>query len=282
MEIKLGKENNIKLDISKNNNMLLVGKCGTGKTKTIKNILKQVIDSGEKVNVIYLDQHQHDFEEVKGICGDSLLNKTNELSEYGFESLLIALQEQIESRNEIITSLNLHNIEEIRGRLVNTYYIDGIEYMPDDVVQINREGSQEFVLAQNYDIYYGYNDAFLLEGESTNKYEPKRTIICIDEFYLKGMSEEINDMLNETILDVIRFGRTSFQSVICTTQSFDRTPKFKKLAKLFDTKFFFHNGLDNNIDFEILFNKSYDKFKLYRRGEVTVQILDEITEFKEF
>lgn len=282
MEIKLGKENNIKLDISKNNSMLLVGKCGTGKTKTIKDILKQVIDSGEKVNVIYLDQHQHDFEEIKGICGDSLLNKTNELSEYEFESLLIALQEQVESRNEIITSLNLHNIEEIRGRLVNTYYIDGIEYMPDDIVQINREGSQEFVLAQNYDIYYGYNDAFLLEGESTNKYELKRTIICIDEFYLKGMSEEINDMLNETILDIIRFGRTSLQSIICTTQSFNRTPKFKKLAKLFDTKFFFHNGLDNNIDFKILFNKGYDKFKLYHRGDATVQILDKTSEFKMF
>ena len=282
MEIKLGKENNIKLDTSKNNNMLLVGKCGTGKTKTIKDILKQVIDSGEKINVIYLDQHQHDFEEIKRICGDSLLNKTNELSEYIFESLLIALQEQTELRNEIITSLNLHNIEEIRGRLVNTYYIDGIEYMPDDVVQIYREGSQEFVLAKNYDIYYGYNDEFLLEGESTNKYEPKRIIICIDEFYLKGMPEEINDMLNETILDVIRFGRTSLQSIICTTQSFDRTPKFKKLAKLFDTKFFFHNGLDNNIDFNVLFNKGYDKFKLYRHGDVTVQISDEITEFKEF
>lgn len=150
--------------------------------------------------------------------------------------------------------------------------------MPDDVVQIYHEGSQEFVLAKNYDIYYGYNDAFLLEGESTNKYEPKRTIICIDEFYLKGMSEEINDMLNETILDVIRFGRASLQNIICTTQSFDRTPRFKKLAKLFDTKFFFHNGLD----FKILFDKSYDKFKLYRRRDVTTQISDKIIEFKEF
>ena len=96
------------------------------------------------------------------------------------------------------------------------------------------------------------------------------------------MDEAIMAMWNERILAEIRFGSPTFQSVICTTQSFDRTPKFKKLAKLFDTKFFFHNGLDNNIDFKILFNKSYDKFKLYRRGEVTVQILDEITEFKEF
>jgi ABC-type multidrug transport system ATPase subunit len=282
MEIKLGKENNIELDISKNSSMLLIGKCGTGKTKTIKDILKQVMDSGEKINIIYLDQHQHDFEEVKGICGN-LLNKTNELSEYEFEDLLIALQEQTDARNEIITSLNLHSIEELRGRLVTTYYIDGVEYMPDDIVQINHGGSQEFVLAKNYNVYYGYNDdVFLANGESTNKYEPKRTIICVDEFYLKGMSEEINDMLNEIILNVIRFGRTSLQSIICTTQSFDRTPKFKKLAKLFDTKFFFHNGLDNDVDFKILFDESYDKFKLYRRGDVTTQISDKITEFKEF
>lgn len=282
MEIKLGKENNIKLDISKNNNMLLVGKCGTGKTKTIKDILKQVIDSGEKVNVIYLDQHQHDFEEVKEICGNALLNKTNKLSEDELKDLLFTLWEQIIVRTEMISSPNLNSIEELRGRLVNTYYINGIEYMSDDIVQIDYRGKQEFVLAQNYYDYYDYNNTFLVNSKSTNKYEPKRTIVCIDEFYLNDMSDEIDDILNETVINVVRLGRIILQNIICTTQSFDRTPKFKKLAKLFNTKFFFHNGLDNNIDFKILFNKDYDKIKLYHRGEVTIQILDEITEFKEF
>lgn len=282
MEIKLGKENNIKLDISKNNNMLLVGKYGTGKTKTIKDILKQVIDSGEKVNVIYLDQHQHDFEEVKEICGNALLNKTNELSEDELKDLLFTLQEQIMVRTEIISSPNLNNIEELRGRLVNTYYINGIEYMFDDIIQVDYKGKQEFVLAQNYYDYYDYNDTFLVNSKSTNKYEPKRTIVCIDEFYLNGMSGEINDILNETVINIIHLGRIILQNIICTTQSFEKTPRHKEFVNLVNAKFMFHNGSDNNIDFKILFNKGYDKFKSYYRGDVTAQILDKLIEFKAF
>ena len=275
--MELFEDKSEKLCIPENESMLLVGKCGTGKTKTIKDILRQVVDSG-KVNVVYLDQHKNDYNDVKEICGN-LLNKTNVLKEEELESLLTALQKQCELRRMAISYLNLSSIEKQRGQQVITYYINGIEYMPDDIVQYNSsDGLQKFAIAKEY--YENINGSSKLSMcyDNHNLYEPTKTIICIDEFYPNDMSDVINGMLYNTVLDLVRFGKTTLQNVICTSQSFSITPEYKRFCDIMNEKFMFHNSADNSADYEILFGKKGNES--YYHGDVTVQSAGKLTEFK--
>ena len=275
--MELFQDKSEKLCIPENESMLLVGKCGTGKTKTIKDILRQVVDSG-KVNVVYLDQHKNDYNDVKEICGN-LLNKTNVLKEEELESLLTALQKQCELRRMAISYLNLSSIEKQRGQQVITYYINGIEYMPDNIVQYNsQDGLQKFAIAKEY--YENINGSSKLSMcyESNNLYEPTKTIICIDEFYPNDMSDAINGMLYNTALDLVRFGKTTLQNVIYTSQSFSATPWYKKFCNIIDTKLMFHSAADNEMDYKILFGKENNKS--YQHGDVTIQPAGKLTEFK--
>lgn len=41
MNIQLNSEHNMSLDLDKTTSIMLVGKCGTGKTRTIKEIVRQ-------------------------------------------------------------------------------------------------------------------------------------------------------------------------------------------------------------------------------------------------
>lgn len=276
IEIELFEDKSEKLCIPENESMLLVGKCGTGKTKTIKDILRQVVDSG-KVNVVYLDQHKNDYNDVKEICGN-LLNKTNVLKEEELISLLKALNRQCELRKTIISHLNLNSIEELRGQQVETYYINGIEYMLDDIIQYNSsDGSQKFVIAKEYYESFAISSRLSMCCKSYNPYEPTKTIICIDEFFHNDMSDEINGMLYNTVLDLVRFGKTTLQNVICTSQSFSATPWYKKFCNIIDTKLMFHSAADNEMDYKILFDKENNKF--YQHGDVTVQSAGKLTEF---
>lgn len=275
--MELFEDKSEKLCIPENESMLLVGKCGTGKTKTIKDILRQVVDSG-KVNVVYLDQHKNDYNDVKEICGN-LLNKTNVLKEEELISLLTALNRQCELRKTIISHLNLNSIEELRGQQVETYYINGIEYMLDDIIQYNSsDGSQKFVIAKEYYESFAISSRLSMCCKSYNPYEPTKTIICIDEFFHNDMSDEINGMLYNTVLDLVRFGKTTLQNVICTSQSFSVTPWYKKFCNIIDTKLMFHSAADNEMDYKILFDKENNKF--YQHGDVTVQSAGKLTEFK--
>ena len=257
--------------------MLLVGKCGTGKTKTIKDILRQVVDSG-KVNVVYLDQHKNDYNDVKEICGN-LLNKTNVLKEEELESLLTALQKQCQLRRMAISYLNLSSIEKQRGQQVITYYINGVEYMPDDIVQYNsQDGLQKFAIAKEYYENINANSKSSISYECYNVYEPTKTIVCIDEFYPNDMSDVINGMLYNTALDLVRFGKTTLQNVICTSQSFSITPEYKRFCDIMNEKFMFHNSADNSANYEILFGKKGNES--YYHGDVTVQLEDKLLELK--
>ena len=250
---KLFIDSNEKLCIPDNESMLLVGKCGTGKTRTIKYILKQLV-SNEKVNVVYLDRHKNDYNDVKEICGN-LLNKTNVLKEEELESLLTALQKQCQLRRMAISYLNLSSIEKQAGQHVITYYIDGVEYMPDDIVQYNsQDGSQKFAIAKEYYENINANSKSSISYECYNVYEPTKTIVCIDEFYPNDMSDVINGMLYNTALDLVRFGKTTLQN------------------------FMFHNSADNSADYEILFGKKGNES--YYHGDVTVQLEDKLLELK--
>ena len=246
-------------------------------TKTIKDILRQVVDSG-KVNVVYLDQHKNDYNDVKEICGN-LLNKTNVLKEEELIFLLTALNRQCELRKTIISHLNLNSIEELRGQQVETYYINGIEYMLDDIIQYNSsDGSQKFVIAKEYYESFAISSRLSMCCKSYNPYEPTKTIICIDEFFHNDMSDVINGMLYNTVLDLVRFGKTTLQNVICTSQSFSATPWYKKFCNIIDTKLMFHSAADNEMDYKILFDKENNKS--YQHGDVTIQSAGKLTEFK--
>lgn len=248
-----------------------------GKQRQFKDILRQVVDSG-KVNVVYLDQHKNDYNDVKEICGN-LLNKTNVLKEKELISLLMALNQQCELRKTIISHLNLNSIEELKGEQVEVYYINGIEYMLDDIIQYNSsDGSQEFVIAKEYYESFAISSRLSMCYKSYNPYEPTKTIICIDEFYINDMSVIVNGMLDDTVVSAVDFGKIVLQNIICTTQSFSATPEYKKFCNIINTKFMFHGTADNNTDYEILFGKENNKS--YQHGDVTVQSAGKLTEFK--
>mgnify|MGYP001739195746 CR=1 FL=1 len=76
--IKLGEINiNIKLDIA--SSMILVGKCGTGKTRMIKDILRQVMKDYSRLDVFYVDEHGADCKEVKELR--KLTEETKDIQE---------------------------------------------------------------------------------------------------------------------------------------------------------------------------------------------------------
>lgn len=86
MKINLGKDKELDLDLNKINSVMLVGKCGTGKTRTTKEILRQAREEYTNLDILYVDYHEADFKEVKGIVGD-LLNETHLLTEPELKSL---------------------------------------------------------------------------------------------------------------------------------------------------------------------------------------------------
>ena len=67
MKINLGKNKDLELDLNKITSIMLVGKCGTGKSRTTKEILKKVKEEYTNLDVLYVDYHAADFKEVKGI-----------------------------------------------------------------------------------------------------------------------------------------------------------------------------------------------------------------------
>ena len=192
--------------------------------------------------------------------------------------MLTALNRQCELRKTIISHLNLNSIEELRGQQVETYYINGIEYMLDDIIQYNSsDGSQKFVIAKEYYESFAISSRLSMCCKSYNPYEPTKTIICIDEFFHNDMSDVINGMLYNTVLDLVRFGKTTLQNVICTSQSFSATPWYKKFCNIIDTKLMFHSAADNEMDYKILFDKENNKS--YQHGDVTIQSAGKLTEF---
>lgn len=86
MEINLGKNKELVLDLNKVTSIMLVGKCGTGKTRTTKEILRKAKEEYSKLDVLYVDYHEADYQEVKGIVVD-LLNEKHLLTEPELKSL---------------------------------------------------------------------------------------------------------------------------------------------------------------------------------------------------
>ena len=279
MKIKLGTKQELSLDLSTATGMLFVGSEGTGKTKTINDILKQVKNSRERVSVLYLDQHYADFANVREIC-DGLLNETNSLNEEELKSLLETVKEQNKFRTELMIQAKVNTLDRLCGREIRTYTIAGVEYMPDDIVSTYENGSQKFKLAYKY-----YDDevvgrkSFFVEETSINKYKPARLILCFDEFYASDNPETTPTIVHDIVREIVLHGRVGWQNVIITTQRLYQHKEYVDLYNVMMVTMFFHSGLSDE-DFEVLFNKKPKGYE--RRFDVTADVLGEIRHIKLF
>lgn len=258
MDIQLSSERNMTLDLDKESSILLVGIYGTGKTRTIKEILRHAKAEYDNLDVLYVDDHTADFDTVKDITG-YLLNDSANMTESELKSLYEVVKAQQEFRNQLICNAGVHTLTELVGKEITTFVIGGREYMPDDIICYYENGKQRWLLIHEWykrkvkaaNSYFGYSQIMSRIG----KYNPTRLMLCFDEFYTLNMSKEGQKLVHDITLSIIRFGRVVCQNIILTTQRLEQHREYGDVYKLASVKVFFHSGFDNADDFKILFNK---------------------------
>ena len=260
------------LDLEKASSILFVGKCGTGKTRTIKEILRQATKEYSNLEVLYVDEHGADCKDVEEIVGDSSLNKIRVLTESELKSLHDVVKAQQDFRNQLICELGVNTLDELVGEGIKTFVINGREYMPDDIICYHEHGEQKWLLACEYYKKKIENSIDRFTCRQIGKYNPSRLILCFDEFYTLDMSKEGQKLVHDIALSVIRFGRVACQNIILTTQRLSQHKEYNDIYNLVSVKAFFHSGLDNKNDYRILFNKELPRDA--RRGCVTIESLD--------
>lgn len=260
------------LDLEKASSILLVGKYGTGKTRTIKDILRQTMKDCLHVDVLYVDNHEADYRAIQEIVGDSLINKTCVLTESKLKSLYNVVKAQQEYRNQLICELGVNTLDELVGEGIKTFVINGREYMPDDIVCYHEHGEQKWLLACEYYKKKIENSIDRFTCRQIGEYNPSRLILCFDEFYTLDMSKEGQKLVHDIALSVIRFGRVACQNIILTTQRLSQHKEYNDIYNLVSVKAFFHSGLDNEVDYKVLFNKELPRDA--RRGCVTIESPD--------
>lgn len=257
------------LDLEKASSILLVGKCGTGKTRTIKDIFQQATKEYSNLEVLYVDEHGADCKDVEEIVGDSSLNKIRVLTEPELKSLHDVVKAQQDFRNQLICELGVNTLDELVGKGIKTFVINGREYMPDDIVCYHEHGEQKWLLACEYYKKKIENSVNRFACRQIGEYHPSRLILCFDEFYTLDMSKEWQKLVHDIALSVIRFGRVAYQNIILTTQRLSQHKEYNDIYNLVSVKAFFHSGLDNENDYRILFNKELPRDA--RRGCVTIE-----------
>lgn len=260
------------LDLEKASSILFVGKYGTGKTRTIKDILRQATKEYSNLEVFYVDNHEADYGAIQEIIGDSLINKTCVLTESKLKSLYNVVKAQQEFRNQLICELGVNTLDELVGEGIKTFVINGREYMPDDIVCYHEHGEQKWLLACEYYKKKIENSIDRFICRQIGEYNPSRLILCFDEFYTLDMSKEGQKLVHDIALSVIRFGRVAHQNIILTTQRLSDHKEYGDIYSLASVKAFFHYGLDNEDDYRVLFNKELP-IRTYR-GCVTIESPD--------
>lgn len=260
------------LDLEKASSILFVGKCGTGKTRTIKEILRQATKEYSNLEVLYVDEHGADCKDVEEIVGDSSLNKIRVLTESELKSLHDVVKAQQDFRNQLICELGVNTLDELVGEGIKTFVINGREYMPDDIICYHEHGEQKWLLACEYYKKKIENSIDRFTCRQIGKYNPSRLILCFDEFYTLDMSKEGQKLVYDIALSVIRFGRVACQNIILTTQRLSQHKEYNDIYNLVSVKAFFHSGLDNENDYKILFNKELPTHNY--RGCITIESPD--------
>lgn len=267
MKINLGKNKELDLDLNKLTSIMLVGKCGTGKSRTTKEILKKAREEYANLDILYVDYHEADYKEVKEIVGD-LLNEKHLLTEPELKSLHDVVMAQQKLRNQFICDEGVTTLDELIGKEVTTFVIGGREYMPDDIVWYYEDGQQKWLLADKYyEKRMVEGNLYFSHKRSSGKYNPTRLLLCFDEFYTSDMSEEGQKLVHDIATSIIRFGRVAKQSIILTTQRVEQHKEYRDIYNLTSVKVYFHSGLDNEIDYQVLFGKKLPRDS--HRGDVT-------------
>lgn len=267
MKIELGKNKELDLDLTKITSVMLVGICGTGKTRTTKEILRKAKEEYDNLDVLYVDYHAADYNDVRSIVGD-LLNEKHLLTEPELKSLHDVVMAQQKLRNQFICDEGVTTLDELIGKEVTTFVIGGREYMPDDIVWYYEDGQQKWLLADKYcEKRMVEGNLYFSHKRSSGKYKPTRLLLCFDEFYTSDMSEEGQKLVHDIATSIIRFGRVAHQSIILTTQRICRHREYGDLSRLTSVKVFFHSGFDDEVEYEVLFKKRIPRDA--RRGDVT-------------
>lgn len=270
MNIQLSSERNMTLDLDKESSILLVGIYGTGKTRTIKEILRHAKAEYDNLDVLYVDDHTADFDAVKDIAG-YLLNDSANMTESELKSLYGVVKAQQEFRNHLICDAGVHTLAELVGKEITTFVINGREYMPDDIICYYENGQQRWLLVHEwYKRIVKAANSYFVCGQiisRVGKYNPTRLMLCFDEFYTLNMSKEGQKLVHDITLSIIHFGRVVCQNVILTTQRVEQHKEYGDIYRLASVKVFFHSGFDNADDFKILFNNELPANA--GRGDVT-------------
>lgn len=268
MKINLGKNNELDLDLNKITSIMLVGKCGTGKSRTTKEILRKAKEEYTNLDILYVDYHEADYKDVKEIVGD-LLNEKHLLTELELKSLHDVVMAQQKLRNQIICDEGVTTLDELVGKEVTTFVIGGREYMPDDIVWYYEDGQQKWLLADKYyEKRMVEGNLYFSNKRSSGKYNPTRLLLCFDEFYTSDMSEEGQRLVHDLALSIIRFGRVAHQSIILSTQHLSQHREYGDIYRLASVKVYFHSGFDDEVEYEGLFNKRIPRD--VSRGDVTL------------
>lgn len=270
MNIQLSSERNMTLDLDKESSILLVGIYGTGKTRTIKEIVRQARAEYSNLDVLYVDDHTADFDTVKDIAG-YLLNDSANMTEKELESLYNVVKAQQEFRNQLICDAGVHTLTELVGKEITTFVIGGREYMPDDIICYYENGQQRWLLVHEWykrivkatNSYFDYSRVTGTIG----KYNPTRLLLCFDEFYTLDMSKEGQKLVHDIAYSIVRFGRVAHQSVVLTTQRLSQHREYGDIYSLASVKVYFHSGFDDKDEYELLFGRELPRDA--RRGDVT-------------
>ena len=267
MKINLGKNKDLELDLNKTTSIMLVGIFGTGKSRTVKEILKQAREEYTNLDILYVDDHKEDFKEVNSTVKD-LLNIGHTLTEPELKSLHDAVIAQQKFRNQLLRGKGVTTLDELFGKEVQTFVIGGREYMPDDIIWHLEDGQQKWLLAHEYyDKKMKEGSSFFIEGQSVGKYHPTRLLLCFDEFYTSDMSEEGQKLVHDIAHSIIRFGRVAHQNIILTTQRLRQHKEYGDIYKLSSAVVFFHSGFDDKDEYRVLFDKELPRDM--GRGDVT-------------
>lgn len=267
MKINLGKNKELDLDLNKITSVMLVGIFGTGKSRTVKDILKQARERYANLDILYVDDHKEDFKEVNSTVKD-LLNVGHTLTELELKSLHDVVISQQKFRNQLLRGKGVTTLDELVGKEVQTFVIGGREYMPDDIIWHLEDGQQKWLLAHEYyDKKMKEGSSFFIEGQNVGKYHPTRLLLCFDEFYTSDMTEEGQKLVHDIATSIIRFGRVAHQNIILTTQRLRQHKEYGDIYKLSSAVVFFHSGFDDKDKYRVLFDKELPRDM--GRGDVT-------------